>query len=253
MEALKDKNGDIRKQATVALGGIACYQIAHRQPVDRRVVEPLIEALKDKDSNVREEAAGALGCLCDQRAMTPLIEILKDKDEDSNVRAAAAGALGYLGQTSGDEKAREACIDAAKASKDKQLKYGDMREEAMAWLRWGETRGNDRAIEALISALKDKDSDVRLGACVALGIIGNPKAVEPLIEALKDENGNVCSLAAVALGEIRDERAVEPLIDALSRRDSRVEAAQALGRIGSYVPKAWAASEQAYRDRLRSY
>ena len=54
-------------------------------------VEPLIEALKDKDQDVRWEAALALGNIGDERAVEPLIEALKDEDED--VREAAGEAL----------------------------------------------------------------------------------------------------------------------------------------------------------------
>ncbi len=47
---------------------------------DKRAVLPLIEALKDEDEDVRKEAAEALGELEDKRAVVPLIEALKDED-----------------------------------------------------------------------------------------------------------------------------------------------------------------------------
>ena len=68
------------------------------------------------------------------------------------------------------------------------------------------------AVEPLIAALKDKDSDVRYAAAKALGEIKDPRAVEPLIAALKDESSSVRRAAAEALGKIGDPRAVEPLI-----------------------------------------
>ena len=93
--------------------------------------------------------------------------------------------------------------------------------------------GDERAVEPLIQALKDKDSDVREGAAEVLVKIGEP-AVEPLIRALKDENQFVRWGAALALGEIGDKRAVEPLINALKDEDSdvRMEAAEALDQMG---------------------
>ena len=104
--------------------------------------------------------------------------------------------------------------------------------------------GDERAVEPLIQALKDKDSDVREVAAEVLVKIGEP-AVEPLIQALKDENQFVRWGAALALGEIGDERAVEPLINALKDEDSdvRMEAAEALDQMGW---KPGYATEKAY-------
>jgi HEAT repeat protein len=42
------------------------------------------------------------------------------------------------------------------------------------------------AVEPLIQALKDNNSDVRVNAATALGEIGKP-SVEPLIKALRGE------------------------------------------------------------------
>ena len=104
--------------------------------------------------------------------------------------------------------------------------------------------GDERAVEPLIQALKDKDSDVREVAAEVLVKIGEP-AVEPLIRALKDENQFVRWGAALALGEIGDKRAVEPLINALKDEDSdvRMEAAEALDQMGW---KPGYATEKAY-------
>jgi len=89
--------------------------------------------------------------------------------------------------------------------------------------------GDERAVEPLIQALKDEDSDVRGRAADALGNIGDGRAVEPLIHALKDEHGNVRNNAADALGNIGDKRAVEPLIQALKDDKNGI---WALGEIG---------------------
>ncbi|HHT9138888.1 MAG TPA: HEAT repeat domain-containing protein [Candidatus Wunengus sp. YC60] len=91
-----------------------------------------------------------------------------------------------------------------------------------------------RAVEPLIAALKDADENVREHAAKALGEIKDPRAVEPLITALKDENKEVRRHAAQALGESKDTRAVEPLIAALKDEngDVRRHAAEALEDIG---------------------
>ncbi|MBU0495441.1 MAG: HEAT repeat domain-containing protein, partial [Chloroflexi bacterium] len=121
------------------------------------------------------------------------------------------------------------------------------------------------AVEPLIAALKDHQSDVCKAACTALGQIGAP-AVKPLIAVLKDQNrnmrqsavyaakalvmigapavkpliaalkqdnkgwGTMAEMATDALGQIGDARAVEPLIARLER--GNLYAAAALGQIG---------------------
>lgn len=70
------------------------------------------------------------------------------------------------------------------------------------------------AVEPLIKALKDVNSEIRVKATSALGWIGDTRAVEPLIEALNDTT-IIRSSAAAALGRIGDQRAVEPLIEVL--------------------------------------
>jgi hypothetical protein len=83
-----------------------------------------------------------------------------------------------------------------------------------------------------LSQVQTKD-DVQYSAAIALGQINDTRAVEPLIQALKDNDSNVRYGAAIALGQINDTRAVEPLIQALKDNDSNVRygAATALGQI----------------------
>jgi uncharacterized membrane-anchored protein YjiN (DUF445 family) len=134
-------------------------------------------------------------------------------------------------------------------------KYLNVRESAASAL--GEI--GTSAIEPLISALRDEDSNVREEAAEVLDKLGwEPKdekekaiylvakkkwddcvkigipAVEPLIGVLRDEDWRVREAAASVLGKIGDKRAVEPLIAALRDGDSDVReaAASALGEIG---------------------
>jgi hypothetical protein len=66
-------------------------------------------------------------------------------------------------------------------------------------------------VNANITALKDKDSSVRIEAIKSLGKIADAGAVDSLIAALNDEDRDVRTQAAWALGEINDARAVDPL------------------------------------------
>ncbi len=105
------------------------------------------------------------------------------------------------------------------------------------------------AVEPLIAALGDGDWHLRMGAAIALRIIGDPSCVEPLIRVLGDENRFVRREAAKSLGRLGDRRATEPLIGVLGDRDSgvRIRAAAALGKIGD--PRAIDPLTRAVSDR----
>lgn len=59
--------------------------------------------------------------------------------------------------------------------------------------------GDRRAVELLITAIRDPDKDVRWSAVSALGDIGDRSAVEPLITAIRDPDWDVRDFAAHAL------------------------------------------------------
>jgi hypothetical protein len=89
-------------------------------------------------------------------------------------------------------------------------------------------------MDHLLSGLRTRNKDVRLGIIEALGEIRDPRAVDPLIALLSDRNNEIRWEAALALGEIRDPRAIEPLREALHDADRYVRygAAVALGQLG---------------------
>ena len=96
-----------------------------------------------------------------------------------------------------------------------------------------------RAVQPLVAKLAEPEiNQAAMNALVTLG----DRAVSALIEALRHGQGAVRALAAMALGDIRDERAVEPLVNVLQTDDeyaARTAAATALGQLKS--PKAiWA-------------
>jgi HEAT repeat protein len=90
-----------------------------------------------------------------------------------------------------------------------------------------------RAVEPLITVLRDPDRAVREAAIAALTAIGEP-AVEPLGACLADPNLTVQESSAAILARIGDARVADALIAALSSADwvVRMHAAKALGRIG---------------------
>lgn len=100
---------------------------------------------------------------------------------------------------------------------------------------------DERDIEGLRKALKDKDKYIRSKAAGALARIGGkrliepwtiePWIIEPLIEALKDEDWEVRSAVAGNLSYLRNAKFIKPLVEALKdeHRRVRIEAANTLG------------------------
>lgn len=93
------------------------------------------------------------------------------------------------------------------------------------------------ATVALITALEDDDTEVRLAAARALGDRADTAAINALVNALRrDASAEVRQAAAHALGQIEDARAVPGLTAALREernRDVRLEIIRAFGEIES--------------------
>lgn len=178
--------------------------------------DDVLQALHSHDEEIREEAARALGELGDRRAVNPLIELLND--DNRYVRREAAKSLGKIG----DEKAIPALISALKD----EDRYG--REGAAEGL--GEMGEN--AYSPLIRAMNDSDWHVRMGAAIALRIIGNKDALKVLIPAMNDENRFVRREVIKSLGRIGDHSVVNTLISALKDPDRsvRLRAVSALSK-----------------------
>ena len=92
--------------------------------------------------------------------------------------------------------------------------------------------GEGSSIDILVTFLGEKDSEIRIAACNALGKIKNSKAVKPLINILNDEK--IRLTAVWALGHIGDKSAVPALTKLLNDQDKYVcyNAAQSLKKIG---------------------
>ena len=119
-------------------------------------------------------------------------------------------------------------------------------------------RGDPRAVDALVVALKDPAEEVRRTAERALVKLGDrgaiawakqdPQAINRMIAALKDQDVGVRRSAVWALGALRGPQTVDPLIAALSDPavSIRVEVCKALGGIED--PQVVDALSEALRD-----
>jgi HEAT repeat protein len=256
-------NDVVRKAAAQALGEIG----------DPRAAEPLIGKLDDWVEDVRKAAARSL----DQLRWQP------DKSEGAAFyeiawrqweRCAEIGApavkplIRALRWTRGRREVVEALVkigspaveqlitllrDVSSTLLDEAAKYRLHAAEMLGRI------GDPRAIEPLVSCLKDENQEVRKAAFETLRKLGwkhdkiedevlfllevndlkqcaelGASAVEPLIDCLATGSTPEKIFSTEVLTKIRDVRAVEPLIAALSDEegDVREASATALGWIG---------------------
>ena len=153
-------------------------------------VLPLIQALKNPDEDIRWKAAIVLGEIGDARAVGPLIDLLGD--EDRFVRSRAAYALGLIGPP--------AVID-------------------------------------LRNALLNGSVEVRSAAATALGSISDPGAVEALIQDLDDPSDEVWQDVIAALSR-QGKAAFDLLVHSLAGPGEKRVKGAVLALAGSGSPEA---------------
>lgn len=204
-------------------------------------VSEILQELRNGDEDDREEAARSLGELREPEAVGPLTDALGDRSR--YVRREAAKALGAIGE--------ERCIDPL---------IGALRDDDRA-AREGAAEGlalmGATAIAPLTQALGDPDWHVRMGAVVALRIIGDRTVLPEIITATGDESRFVRREAVKALGRMGGTDVLQPLASALADEDTgvRLRAAGALGRTGSndaVAPLAGALEDRDTGVRLRA-
>jgi len=170
----------------------------------------LIEALKDKDSRIRREAIKGLAAFKDPKLAGLFVKII-NTDPSYFAIAEAARALGQ----SGSPQAYDELADALKldswqgtiragvlggfaALKDPRaleagLKYAtpanptNLRSAAFQILAEA-GKGNDRALETLLSVLKEKSLQTRFNALQAIGKLGDQRAIPALEELAKSSD-----------------------------------------------------------------
>jgi len=226
IETLKDKDWRVRWNAAQALGKIG--------PAAEKAVPALIEALKDKDRLVRMKVAKAL------KQIKPGINMSQYEsiDCDSNLNEDEDRRLNAL--------RRRVYADPED--------FSALNQYVNILKRMGDYHGSNDMLVLIWNLLYHKSDDVRRSAATALGNIGPKaeKAVPALIQALKDKHEFVRYYAAIALGKIGRgaEKAVPALIEALKDKDKwvRFYAAVALRDLGPKAGKAVPALSQALKD-----
>jgi HEAT repeat protein/lysophospholipase L1-like esterase len=230
--AVEDPSADRRRDGAWAIG--------RRGSVDRTAVAALNSALADREERVRAEAIAAAERLRLRELAPELAHLLADPRQAVRWRAASALA------SFGPPRAEDVPLLASHLSDaDSHV------AQFAAWVVGEAGDGARPAIPALCAALRASDLAVRTVAAQSLGRIGAGDAmvVTALGAAVADESWPARWHAVRALGHLGTP-AVAPLVDALKSRDEtvRLEAALALGRLGSGAAAAESALDAARRD-----
>jgi HEAT repeat protein len=212
VEALKDKNQNVRKHAVMALRSIGGPSI----------VEHLITVLNDSFQNVRHEAVAALAEIADVHSLDGLINALNDQSHDVG-REAAVG-LGNIG----DPQAVKALVSAIPL-----VGYEAVRSLDKINPDWPQSDYARAAVPYLIDALQQKGQKPSVDShsiIQTLGKIKDARALDSLIEALKEHK--LTGSAAEALAEIGDPKSIHPLVLALELQIDQKKVAMALKTFG---------------------
>ena len=188
-----------------------------------RAIDPLIDLLKEDgaDPDTRWFAARALGTYTQPDVIKALLELLQTTEED-DLRSIAAEALANIGTPV------IAALTGMLAQEDTRL----FAVRSLAAIRRSET------IDPLLTIVDDPDPTIRAIALGALGSFHDPRIPPVLIQSLQDQEATVRQVAIEELGFCTDPTLQRTLVPLLSERlhdqDSFVcqKAALALGRLG---------------------
>ncbi len=240
IDAMDSEDWEVRERAVRIAGKV-------RESI---FVEPLIRlASSDPNIYVRDRAIWTLGAYGDQRAIEPLVSILKDAD--ATLRQRGIEALGKIGGAESEnalaglllyeenEVVRNLALDQLLSLADRrfvallkdELANPDARVRRNAVEALAETK-EPELLETFVDILKsDPESSIRRLAAHFLGELKSAEAFDALIIAIGDESADVRREAAESLLKLNDSRAVAPLAKALRDKDRTVRktAIQALG------------------------
>jgi HEAT repeat protein len=201
----KDRGQDTfrgRDSAIIALG----------KSREVRAADALLFLLKDPEYSIVYQAATNLAQNGEQRAVAPLLAVLKGKDD--SVKDVAASALGKLGWKPATDKEALLFYPAVQGW-DECVKLGDkaipaLLDAARSGAYWDdalETVGRIRSpasVTALVKMLKDDRPELRAAAASALGNAKAVSARDALKRAVKDENEMVKEAASEALAALQE-------------------------------------------------
>ncbi len=184
IEALADPDEYVRKSAVTALRRIG-------GPV---AMEGLRRALADRSEQVVLQAVNGLRDMRDRDAVEPLIRVLTRRER--SLQLAATDALIRIGA--------DAVLPLMGAFRDRALRR---RIGNQIWKILVEI--GTRAIDPLLTLLRDDNQYVRVTAITVLGRIGDKRVAAPLVHLFLDDPGMQEAVVAT-LGRLEERRVLEP-------------------------------------------
>jgi HEAT repeat protein len=207
------------RDPAVAVRANAAYALYHLEA--RSAAEAVLPLLADPDPRVRMEAALAMGRFAYPPALAPLLTLLADDDAHVQEFVSQYG-FGMLGEVALPSLLRAVThprntlrAGAAKAlgtlvSLDAVWSVPEpVRRDRYPYALSASSK--TRAVDALLIAATDEDSDVRLCALDGLGRHGDPRAIPVLLEALTDADPSIRAWAVEGLHQCGASEAVPVL------------------------------------------
>ena len=181
------------------------------------MVEPLLDRLDAADSRTTERAVTALGWIGDERAVDPLLEVLRQEKAD-NIRAKAVTALGDIG-----------CADALDPLLDAFEKASSHEIRGRAVNALGRVGADEELVDILFEYDGEDAEQVRLSVIAALGC--SEAAFTARRELFDSGTPEERSMLAAYLGKCSRAREFEMLLDLLDDPEPEVRmfASQSIG------------------------
>jgi HEAT repeat protein len=216
------------------------------------IIDHYIEKLTDKDWEERSFAADELGQIGHAKAVTPLINLIKDLQEDPDVKNIALRSLGRIHDKEALDDLTNA-LGTSQSSVDHQLidTILSFKEDSIPFLvniltsenstkRFLATKTlsqikNSQVIPHLLSVLSDHEARVRAEAALGLGRLKSKESTNSLVNLLLfDPVLMVREAAAESIGEIADEQTLHSLQIRMEEFDTTVQKQimQAMEKIG---------------------
>jgi HEAT repeat protein len=193
---------------------------------DRDALGDLIRLTVDRSARVRSAAVGALGALPDPDSLAALVACLDEIGSGAIRRGVPSDVVtsALVGQGA----------EAVPALLPRMQSRSGVGRKIVVEVLACAPESDPRVRGALLSALEDRDAEVRAAAAKAIGHVRDTSAVALLAKSLSDPVWFVRLQAARALGTLAHQRAVRPLVAALTDESWQVRAAaaDALRRLG---------------------
>lgn len=235
--ALGSKFWHVRKKASEIL---TCLGVNN--------IFPILKVLGSQNRDARFWAARTLGIIGDNRAVRPLLSVLKKSD--SELKVSIISALGNIGDikiipeiikymSHRDERICQAASDVMVKFSDQAVLYllNALGEESYNLRKYASkslVKIGDSVVDQVAFLLNDPNPDKSFWAARTLGEIGE-KAVEPLGEMLGSGDIDVRLMVLNTLGKTGAEDSIAEILNCLQDEywSVRKAAAKALGNIGS--------------------